>query len=72
MRSSSPFGHALTNQAFNALLRHARDHRAHFRTVLMPFAHAQGLHPLGQLRHQCVGHIAHSHRHRNGHAALAR
>ena len=64
------FRNALADQAFDALLRHARDDRAHLGVKLVALAHFQGLHALAQLRHQGVGHVAHGDGHRDRHAAL--
>lgn len=40
------FRNALADQAFDALLRHARDDRAHLGVKLVALAHFQGLHAL--------------------------
>ena len=67
-----PFGHTDADVVLDAITRLTRDNGSHLRVKLHAVFDFQGARTLGQQRHDALAHVAHQHRHRDGHAALSR
>ena len=65
------FTHTLCDVAADAIQRGLGDDRAHFSRQVFAVQDLQGFGALDQFGHDFVGHIAHQHRHTDGHATLS-